>query len=225
MLKQTLQLLISTILKKWGKVTKNMIFGNDPLWQVNPLEAIPIYSHKVSKILGLQNAIVWPFMCGWRCLRSVKVIWTQGGIGGSIKELNNSLIHVFSGPVKVRSAEEAEIEAILYVPSMSSLAIFSGKRIIICSDLVSAVESIKTGLTNYFPLGKNLDVILLLESKFFLNYVPRNINKDEDQLTKKGLNMSSVQTYWASNIGQPYKRHSPSCIFWSSILFNCMVNR
>lgn len=47
--KGMLEFLIMTRLEKWGKATKLMEFGNDPLWKVNPQGALALYSQSISR--------------------------------------------------------------------------------------------------------------------------------------------------------------------------------
>lgn len=122
----------------------------------------------------------------------------KGGIRGNVKGPFKSIVHVFSSPVWVNSVEAAEIESILYILSLGSLKLFKGKRIVIFSDLINALDQVRTRLRNYFPSDSyNRNLSALLDSRFFLQYVPRDFNEDAYQLAKEGLNRPTMHSYWA----------------------------
>lgn len=110
-----------------------------------------LYFKNLEKILEVQNES-FDFVCAvdeaWGMTRYKRFM---GGIGGNIKGSNNALLHVFFGPVQVSTAEEAEIEAIMYVVSVSSTILTEGKRMVIYSDSVNPLEIIRIGLRTYVP--------------------------------------------------------------------------
>lgn len=109
-----LKFLILTRIKKWGKATKLMPFGNDSLWKVNPHGAIALYSHKILLEFWKYKFLSYDFVC------AVDGAWSdsQGiigeGIGGNIRDNKSSIIYVFSWPVMVSNAKNAEVEAIIH---------------------------------------------------------------------------------------------------------------
>lgn len=147
-----MEYLILTRMDKWGKATKAPPFGNDPLWRVNPLGAIALYTLKLWRKYWRYKMKSFDFVCAvdeaWGMTRYKRFM---GGIGGNIKGSNNALLHVFFGPVQVSTAEEAEIEAIMYVVSVSSTILTEGKRMVIYSDSVNPLEIIRIGLRTYVP--------------------------------------------------------------------------
>lgn len=141
---EELEFLIRSRVEKWGKATKILSFGNDPLWKLNPHGAIALYSHKISEDY-------WRFkQQSFDCVCAVDGAWGSssagnltGGIEGCIKGSGGSLLYVFSGNVKVYSAVEAEIEAILHVISVLHKNKLLINRVVIYSDSTNAIEQIR----------------------------------------------------------------------------------
>lgn len=137
--KESLQLLILARTNKWGKATGILDFGNDPLWRVNPYGAIALHNHRVSSNFWKYKHELFDIVCvvdgAWGVnLNKTK---TSGGIGGTIKNKNGLLIHVFTGPVAVGSSEEAEMEAIIYVLRLVGEGKLGNTKIVVCSDSIT----------------------------------------------------------------------------------------
>lgn len=69
-------------------------------------------------------------------LNSNKIL--QGGIEGNIKRRNqhqgNNLVYIFSGPINVKSSEDAEVETIIHVIGLIFNGAFGNKPVVIRSD-------------------------------------------------------------------------------------------
>lgn len=61
--KLSLEQILITRISKWGKASGVMNFGNDPLWHVNPHEAIAIHQHLVNKNCWHLKRISFDFIC------------------------------------------------------------------------------------------------------------------------------------------------------------------
>lgn len=174
-----------------------MGFGNDPLWKLNPHGAIALYSHKISSDYWSFKHQSFDIVCAVDGAWGLSVLGTlTGGIGGCIKGPGGTLLYVFSGKVKVLSATEAEIEAILYTIGVVQMSNFATNRVVICSDCFNAIEQVTTGLRTYAPLlDPSRNLLNSLGQKYFIHYVPREINGNADFLAKKGLSRLSLFSY------------------------------
>lgn len=100
---------------------------------------------------------------------------------------------MFSGPVKSSSALESEVEAIIFVINwMLSLKMLF-RRLVICSDSSVAVNSLNEGISIKFPVrALNFFHQGLINSSIFVQFVPRYLNEQADELAKKGLHRFSM---------------------------------
>lgn len=196
--REVLEFLILSRTDKWGKATGCMGFGCDPLWRVNPQGAIALYNHRISQDYWKNKLLNYSTVC------AVDGAWglninkqLQGGIGGNIKKQGHNsvgrLFFTFSGPIAVASSLDAEIEAIIYVLRLALNGNLELRPIVICSDSREAIEIIYKGLRFYSPVhGPLVDLSEWLNSKVFINYVPRDLNVDADQLARIGINKPSI---------------------------------
>lgn len=58
-----MKFLIMTRIEKWGKASKILEFGNDPLWKINPHEAIALHSHLIMKDYWKYKLDSFDFVC------------------------------------------------------------------------------------------------------------------------------------------------------------------
>lgn len=197
--KETLELLIFTRISKWGAAAKLTPFTDDPIWKVNPQGIIKIHYNKV-------NLEFWSFKrISFKFISAVDGAWginemgyLTGSIGGNIKDRNGVILHAFSGQVNSRDSADAEIEAIKYVISVSLHHIFEDEIILICSDSLNAISTIRSGKRDGLPiLLQNRDIRDWIKGKIVLAYVPRYLNEEADSLAKTGLQRPRWISYWA----------------------------
>ena len=186
--------IIAIRINKWGCASGLMDFGADPLWKVNPQGAIAIRHHQILNSY-------WKFKReNFDYVAAVDGAWGMvdeynynGGIGGYVKDASGKLILMFSGPVKSSSALESEVEAIIFVINwMLSLKMLF-RRLVICSDSSVAVNSLNEGISIKFPVrALNFFHQGLINSSIFVQFVPRYLNEQADELAKKGLHRFSM---------------------------------
>ena len=102
-------------------------------------------------------------------------------------EKHRGTVLVFSGPVTVLSAHEADIEAILYVMNEILLHNLCMQKVVICSDSIMAINSIYKGLSIDFPMVvQDFDTSALFNGHVSLKHIPGTLYINADQLAKKG---------------------------------------
>lgn len=117
-----------------------------------------------------------------------------GGIGGTIHNNQRSILLSFSGPVHANSALYTEFEGISFVFKCIALRNFRDKRVVICSDSVSAVNAFNKSLHIDFPiLVEKFQYHHLINSSVFIHFVPRVLNQNADSLAKKAFSGLSCQ--------------------------------
>lgn len=120
----------------------------------------------------------------------------SGGIGGSIVRCTGESLMIFSGPVSSMTALEAEIEAVLYVLNVIHNANLHNRRAVVCTDSMSAINSIYKGLGIDFPLlVPKFDLERLLNESVTIKFIPRELNGNADQLAKEGASRSIFFLY------------------------------
>ena len=197
----TLQKLIFVRISKWGLASRQMTFGDDPLWKANPMGALNIHHHKASASFWKYKFDHYDYTCMVDGARDVNK-WGNFccGMGGCIKDKQGRILYCFSGPVKVQSILEAEISAILHVINYFSAWAPSFGRVVICSDSTGAINSIYQGLHNSFPfLVPDFDLNAILDNIAVIQFVPSSINDSADKLAKDGLNRPRLFSYRASH--------------------------
>lgn len=119
-----------------------------------------------------------------------------------INEWGKANFYSFSGPLKVFTSLEAELGAILHISQIISNKIFRGKRIVVCTDSLEAMDLIFSGsylCSEVLIKGKKIQE--LVNSLFCLNFVSKDNNSDADSLAKGGLGRQSISSYWAEGWG------------------------
>lgn len=120
-----------------------------------------------------------------------------GGISGNIKDKLGSLCYVFSGPCSTSISSEAELKAILHLVELWLKGCFISKKLVICSDSREAINLCKVGFFKGFPiLVQNREVISIFRDHISLDYVPRELNSDADNLASNGLCKQALHSVW-----------------------------
>lgn len=193
-----LELLITERVKKWGKAASILDFGDEPLWLSNPHGAIAVHLYKVNKEYWDFKKINFEYICAVDGAWSVGPFGPRGGIGGQVINRAGRVIYSFSGPMVVSNSLEAEIEAILHVIRMIVANKFRDSRIVICSDSTEALSQVRNGFPLYFSsVGWPRNLTTLINKRFHLDFVPRDINEVADSLAKSRLNKSHFFSKWA----------------------------
>ena len=181
--------LINLRVNKWGSVSGFLTFGADPLWSVNPQGAIALRHHNILRSFwGFkrdQFDLVGAVDGAWGKIDEFKY---NGGIGGFLQDSTGKMILMFSGPASSKSALETEVDAILHLIKWMIKLKMDLKRTVICSDSSSAVNSFNEGLSVKFPLkAMDFDQLHVINTTFFIHFVPRYLNEQADELAKKGI--------------------------------------
>lgn len=187
-----------TRINKWGKAAKLVDFGANPLWHVNPQGAIATHQYTLNRNFWRFKSISYDLVC------AVDGAWGltpggfyNGGIGGWIKDSNGLLLHTFSGPLISSSALEAEVGALWHIISVLLEGNFHSNNLVICSDSMDAMELLRTGsficTSSICERNKYKKVV---DKYFSLQFVPRSLNAEADELAKKGLSKLSMVNYW-----------------------------
>ncbi|KAK1399511.1 hypothetical protein POM88_009374 [Heracleum sosnowskyi] len=195
----TLEFLIVTRIEKWGKASKTLVFGNDPLWRVNPHGELALHTHRISREYWNLKADAFDVVCAVDGAWNTKIFGTLGGgIGGCIKAKGNRMVYVFSSPINTVSSESTEVEAIFHVINLSMSTRLNNKRMVVCSDSTSAISIVQSCLQGFLPIHEiDNNIKSFLGSIIFLHYVPREINVNAYSLAKAGLNREAMAVYWA----------------------------
>lgn len=197
--KKTVIHLLNFRISQWGEAAKLLDFGNDPLWVVNPIGALSLRHFNSSRKFWDFKQENYDFVCmvdgAWSLGNSG---FMQGGIGGCIKAKSGKILYIFSGPVQVFNADEAELSAVISVLHFLLEKNLHRSHVVICTDSSKVINALYNGLSNYFPLlVPNFDVEALLNGMVSVQYVPGDINDIADQLARDGINRPSLFSYWA----------------------------
>lgn len=179
---------------KWGSAAGLMDFGADPLWRVNPSGAVAIRHHKILNTF-------WRFKRDqFDYVAAVDGAWGladdfsyKGGIGGYLQDSSGKLVLIFSGPVNSISAQDTEVEAILFLINWMINLNLDFKRAVICSDSSVVVNAFNEGISVKFPVqALDFSHQMKINSSIFIQFVPRNLNERADELAKKGIHRSNL---------------------------------
>lgn len=115
----------------------------------------------------------------------------KAGIGGVVWDNVGRLKYIFSGPVQVNSAVEAEVEALEYLVAIVHSVSQVRSKILFCSDSIAAVNlfikrRLYGDLQQLFPM--NSDVIF--------KHVTRDYNIEADRLAKEGSQRAYLLGAW-----------------------------
>ncbi|WOH00669.1 hypothetical protein DCAR_0520042 [Daucus carota subsp. sativus] len=173
-----------------------MTFGADPLWRINPHGAVAVRRYKILdsywKFKKGQSDLIAAVDGAWGLAKDLNY---NGGIGGYLQEPSGKMVMVFSGPSNSKNAVETEVDAILYVIDWVIKLNLVQMRTVICSDSSVAVNAFNEGIYIKFPLkAMEFKHQFLINSKIFVQFVPRYLNEQADDLAKKGMARPIMKT-------------------------------
>lgn len=105
---------------------------NDNVWFLSPCDAISNHLNLLSKGLLDLSADLYGFSDGSLFLDQNNA--SLASMGGFLKDSNNQIVFLFSGPLKVNSVFLAELNAILHLISIVKHSSFSGKECVFYLD-------------------------------------------------------------------------------------------
>ncbi|WOH03522.1 hypothetical protein DCAR_0622921 [Daucus carota subsp. sativus] len=195
--KQQLIELIAVRINKWGNAAGLILFGDDPLWRVNPHGIIAV--HHFKRTLGFWQFRVdnYDFVCAVDgAFGSQGEVSPKGGIGGYILNNRKEKILIFSGPVRAKSALQVETEGILQMLRWIFSLGLSKNRVLICTDSTESINIFNKGYAKVFPLREcNLDFQHLIGFNIFIQFVPSEINEEADLLAKNGIGRKEMSSW------------------------------
>ena len=177
-----------------GAASGMINFGADPLWRINPQGAIAVRFFKLSNSFWKYKRDNYDFVSAtdgaWGALDDYSF---GGSIGGILKNHDGKTIILFSGPVPSINALDTELHSVLRIILWVINLCFAHKRVVVCTDLSEVVSAFNEGISIKFPLKcVDFEFEHLVNKFIFIQFVPRYLNEQTDDLAKKGLSRPNL---------------------------------
>lgn len=195
--KEELSFLIKHRAFKWSAAVRLIEDNMNPIWEINPISVIVNHNGRVMRSLWSQNYDLIGFTDGAFSRESFNKC--KARIGGYLKDKDDNIVFIFSGPSNASSPLLAELEAISHL----LLGIVnSNKRLCWCkvySDCFEAVRScsklkvfgVSDGLWAVEHMIKQVNSL-----KVDFGLISRNLNVGADDLAKQGMHRNKLIEGW-----------------------------
>lgn len=182
---------------RWCQVL-NLVHENAlSCWSVNP-EGL-IASHLCSVRVNLFGSNSTIYGCTDGSFVRTNALEYKAGMGVFLKNRDNELLFLFSGPLKVSSALQAEMLAVNHMVKNVVSSMFSQAHCIIYMDSEEAlnlIRRIKASLDTGILWMTQVDIEILRNSNITFRHVSRHMNVGADDLAKQGLNRKVLIQGW-----------------------------
>lgn len=172
----------------WGLALGLILKETSVWWDNNPSGvAVASLRSKWYNLLMEENCTIAALIDGsWKAVGSS----FKGGIGGVVKSKEGVRLLEFAGPVKVQSAIQAEVQALLQLVSLLVNSQWSKEKILILLDSVNLINAVRIQ-----PMSADWEK---LRCRIALRHVNRFFNIHADKLAKYGASLNKIWINWAS---------------------------
>lgn len=184
---------------KWLLASKSIKDELETLWMVNPVGVLLLFNSSLRKeeFIWWNTDLIGYTDGSWKSLRSGAVC---GGMGGFLKDREDNLLFIFSGPTQAWCPLEAERNAVLFIFDRVERNSKHKGMVTICTDsvlLVNQFQKERAGFKGESFLKKHKYWDSMVSNHCFrLSYVPRDVLSGADELAKQGMVRSKVLFAW-----------------------------
>lgn len=127
-------------------------------------------------------------------LQSINRVW-----GGYLKDKENNILFIFSGPLQVSTSLQAEVSAVLHLIRVLENSRFSKDDCVIYLDseeVLQLVSKAKSGYEVDNCLVEPYSCALIRKPNIHFKHVSRRLNLGADDLAKQGKERKSLVQGW-----------------------------
>lgn len=181
----------------WCKATSLVPELRTNIWDINPVGIISSHMGSLQKNLLDSSVGFFGFTDG-SFVRDDSRIY-KSSMGGYLKDKENNLLFIFSGPLQVSSILQAEISAVMHLLKSFEESRFSKEDRVFYLDSVEALNVISRVKLGYEVGSVMIDYStrdLIRKPNVLFKHISRRLNLGADDLAKQGIERKALIQGW-----------------------------